>query len=216
MRTQAHGLTLRYDSFEASQAAERPPSRPRSPRRGPWQHATSPPRPRIQGHPQSAGEFYLARGPLARPLCGASAQEELRLVRDPPRQTGAVTQLRDGIAAFIANNSAEWSRSQTASAATPHSGRDRSPIRLLWILCHYSRHCVDLRRAVRTRLTPHDHCAIKSLYFLLCRTLNGYGQRPSNTVRPLTGMRLPSVAPSAPRLAKCEDNAPCSRCHADY
>ena len=115
-----------------------------------------------------------------------------------------MTQPLDGTGAFIANHSVEWSRSQTASAATPHSGRDQSPVHLLWSLCHYSRHCVDMRRAVRTRLTPHDHCAIKSLYFLLCRTLGGHGQRPSNTVRPLTGMRPPSVAPSAPRLAKRE------------
>jgi len=56
---------------------------------------------------------------------------------------------------------------------------------------------------VRTCLTLHHHCATKSLCFLLCRTLDGHGQQPSNAVRPFTGARPPSVAPSAPRLVRC-------------
>ena len=175
MRAQAHSTTLRYDSSEASQAVERPPSRPKFPRRGPWQCATSPRHPRVKGHPRSAGEFRLDRGPLGRPLCGASAQEELRLVRDPPQQTGAAAQPLDGTSAFIDNHSTAWSGSQTASAATPHSGRDRSPVRLPRSLYRYFRRGVDLRNTVRTCLTLPRHCAAHSLYLLLCRTLERHG-----------------------------------------
>ena len=79
-----HGPTPRCGSSEASQAAEQPSPRPRSPCRGSWQHATSPPHQRVRGHPRSAGELRLARGPLGGALRGASARGEFRLIRDCP------------------------------------------------------------------------------------------------------------------------------------
>ena len=74
-----------------------------------------------------------SRPPRPTPLRGLGAGGTPPLSR-PPRQTGAMTQPLDGTGAFIANHSMEWSRSQTASAATPHDGRDRSPVCLFWSL----------------------------------------------------------------------------------
>ena len=86
----------------------------------------------------------------------------------------------------------------------PHSGRDRRLLNLRPPLCHYSRREAGLRHTVRTCLSPSATVPPTLCTFPLCRTLSGHGQRPSNTVRPLTGMRQPSVAPSALRLAKRE------------
>jgi len=127
----------------------------------------SPPRPVVARHisasPKGEGSPSErrrtpshSRPPRPSPPQGLGAGE-LRLVRDPPRQTRAISQLPDGTGTFIANHSTAWSGSQTASAATWHSGHDRSPLCLLLSLCLYSRCCVDLRRVVRTCLALHHH-----------------------------------------------------------
>ena len=46
------------------------------------------------------------------------------------------------------------------------------------------------------------HCTAKPVYSLLCRTLGGNEQRPSNAIRPLTRTRPPSAAPSTLRPVK--------------
>jgi len=92
----AHGPTPWCGSFEASQTAEQPLPRSRPLRRGPWQRATSPPRPRARGHPRSANELRLVRGPLGQALRealarGNSASFETplgRLGRYPNHPTG--------------------------------------------------------------------------------------------------------------------------------
>jgi hypothetical protein len=108
----------------------------------------SPPRPQAT-RPISASLEAPSAEPSAEPRRGG----KLRLIRDPPRHTEAASQPPDGTSAFIANHSMAWSGSQTASAATPHSGRDRRPVRLLRSLCRYSRRGADLRNTVRTCLT---------------------------------------------------------------
>lgn len=105
----------------------------------------SPPRPRVKGHPRRASELP----PRPSPPQGLGAGGTPPRLR-PPRQTGTVTHPLDGTSAFIANHSAAWCGCQTVSAATPHNGRDRSPVRQLKSLCHHPRLCANLPCAVRT------------------------------------------------------------------
>ena len=102
----------------------------------------SPPRPLTAHHiSASPGGKRLTLGeqensasfedPSAEPSAGPRYEGKLRLVQDPPQQTRTVTHPLNGTSAFITNRSAAWCGCQMASAATPHSGRDRSPVRLL-------------------------------------------------------------------------------------
>jgi hypothetical protein len=99
----AHDSTPRYDSFEASQAAEQSPPRPRPPCRGPWQHTTSSPRPRVRGLPsESMRTPPRSRSPRPSLPRGLGTGGKLRLAREPPRQTGTMILPLDKTSAFIA------------------------------------------------------------------------------------------------------------------
>ena len=106
-------------------------------------------------------------------------------------------------------------RRQLASATMPHSGCDRRPVGLCPPLCRYSQHGTGLRHPVRTCLTHPRHCAAYPCTFLPCRTLGMHGRRPSDTVRPLTGARLKSFAPSTPYLIRRHTLCTLQSCHAD-
>jgi len=137
----AHGLTPHYSSSEASRAAEATsaspevsPSRPLTARRisASSEGEVSPPKSR-RTPPRS-------RPPQTSPPRGLGAGE-LRLVRDPPRRTGAVAQPLDGTGAFIANHSADESRSHTVSVARHTADMTRAPS-----AC--PRHCAAIPGAV--------------------------------------------------------------------
>ena len=81
---------------------------------------------------------------------GPRRKRKLRRARDPPRRTGTVTHPLSGTGAFITNHSTAWCGCQTTSAATQHSGHDRSPIRQLRSLRHHSRRCAGLPCPART------------------------------------------------------------------
>jgi len=91
-------------------------------------------------------------------------------------------------------------RHQLVSATMPHSEHDRRLLNLHSPLCRYSRRRAGLRRTVRTCLSPSATVPPTLYTFPLYRTLGGRGQRPSDTVQPLTGERPESSAPSTPHL----------------
>ena len=86
----AHGPTPKYGSSEASQAAEQSPPRPRPPRRGPWQHVASPPRPRVRGSPSES----MRTPPSANWDCNPPTQRDQRIYCEPLR---GVVRVSDGV-----------------------------------------------------------------------------------------------------------------------
>jgi len=198
----AHSPMPRYGSSEASQAAEATSASPEvSPLRSlaarhvsaspegeesPSEHRQTPPRsrPPQQSPPRglgAAGTLPRSRPPSADWSHGPTTRWDGNIYCQPLHGR---EQDSDGV------------------SSTLHIEHDRGSIRLPLPLYRYSRHCVNLRRTVRTCLTLPRHCAANPLYFLLLKTLGRHKQQPSNAVRLLTGAWLPSAAPSAPRLIK--------------
>jgi hypothetical protein len=127
----------------------------------------SPPRP-LEAQANSASP----KTPLAEPSAGPRRGGKLCLARDHPRQTVAAAQLPDGTGRIYSPTTPRHGREsdgvkwrQPASATTPHSGRDRRPVRLFRPLCRYSRRGEGLRRPVWPSLTPPRHCTAYPLYF---------------------------------------------------
>ena len=94
---------------------------------------TSPPKPLTVHRISTSFE-----APRPRPPARPQREGKLRLVRDTPRQTGTATLPLDGPAHLLRNHPVAWCGCQAASAATPHSGHGRSPVRQLRSLCHHS------------------------------------------------------------------------------
>ena len=148
----AHGPTPRNGPSEASsQLADRSLPRPRPPAA---RHISASPegrRPTL-GEPTDSASF---EAPSTEPPAGPRFEGKLRLGRDYPSIDGDCNPPAQQTRAFNANHSTVGRGSQTASVTMPHSGHDRSPVRQLRPLYHYSRRCANLRRAMRTCLTLH-------------------------------------------------------------